>query len=707
MTDAAANQPIAPFDKTHSIGTRFEKQAEAQMFACLAHVGRRDALETYPRSRAENKAEPEHQYSLAVVLARQGEVEEALVLLRGVIDQNASHQAARNLAYRLIVHLAESMAKEAKWQRVSDLTVEALRVRPEGVDPTIDFAKFRGILPMSHLRSGDREEAARLWEQQLIENPHSAPILHNLALMHYWWARGVEKDGNQSSLVQRWQPAIIYWSLLQQVDGFWTEWSNNRARTWGFAISDEDLATLRKKLPEEQFDHRFEDLFDAARQGNHSQLAQQYNECLNAALLERRSALCWKQAIAFLPAGESVAAWLTKSLADGEKSRNRGTSETPGWIERFSLCSTNSTSANSNDCSDQLLGLPGGVGFFRYFGLLPQVAEISMRLSSLKGTEQCVASLRMLFSPDKLGQILVLVEDRNSPAEAIAQLDRVPKVVTALPEFVYLRSLARCRRGEQLSGHGDFAAAIDCWKQTYQLANVSCTDSIFAALLKDLAASAQSHVVSAIQKETKKLKATGKNDAAIALLEPNMAMDKDGVLLDHLCIHLCDRGHLKMNKKDYEGARKDFTRVLELKPGYERAKQGMGTTYNNQGCEERDSDKSIALFENALKWEPSNHTAKSNLASELRSKAVARVNASTGVAVRYAVDEAIRLLERAFTLVSSELKPGALALIQNLAETDASMVGTLTSRINHEELKKVVENLAIVYNMRVRIRRGY
>ena len=230
---------------------------------------------------------------------------------------------------------------------------------------------------------------------------------------------------------------------------------------------------------------------------------------------------------------------------------------------------------------------------------------------------------------------------------------------------------------------------------------------LFAPLRNSLLASIREQVVAASQKEAKRLKAAEKLDDAIAILDQAREMDKDGVLLDHLCINLCDRASSKIGKKNFSGARKDLTRVLELKPGYERAKKAMGTTYNNEACAESDQSKSLALFEKALEWDPSDHAVKINLALNLRSKAVDRVNASASYGVRDAVNDAIRWLERAYELANNELKPGALALIKDLAETDSSMVAAVTEKIDDETLKLVVGDLGVVYNMRARLRRGY
>lgn len=706
MISTPSMQASTQFHKRVPEFKEIESGFETQLLALLSHTGHRNELEDYSRSH-NGGADPEHLYYLALVLARQGEAEQALVALRSLLTQNANHQRARDLVYRLLLYLAGQMAHNSNWQRVADLAAEAVQVAPTGANPSADFAQFRAILPMSNLRSGRREEAVQLWEQELVDHPSDLLTIHSLALLHYWWARAEENSDNTSTHVARWKSAIQYWYLLQQTDSFWERWAMARTQTWGFSISAEDIAKLREKIPEEQFIHRFQDRLDDLRQKGATQLVTAYTECMTAALLEKRSSRCWKKAIQFVPAGEGVSTWLRRTdlwRANAQKSLPGGSA---AWFARFIQKPTSTKSPSVSQATDGLLDLAGGIGFFSHFGLLPRVAEMAMSLGSISGTASCIADLRILFSPDGLGEVLVAIEDRSAFTEAVELLNKLPSPVKALVEFTYLHSLALVRQAEQLSGHGDSTGALNSWRKAYELARQRCTDDYFSKLLLDIASLAQGHAVTTAVKEAKKLKTAGKIDSAIQLLESWRALDKDGVLLDHICIHMCDRAGESIVKKNYEAARKDFHRVLELKPGYERAKQGIGTTYNNEGCTERNADKSIALFENALKWEPLSHQVKSNLASELLGKAVSRVNAASGTGVRYAVDEAIRLLERAYGLVSNELKDGALAMIQSMAELDSDLVESFTSQLRDEVLKRVITNLATVYHMRARIRRGF
>jgi hypothetical protein len=110
---------------------------------------------------------------------------------------------------------------------------------------------------------------------------------------------------------------------------------------------------------------------------------------------------------------------------------------------------------------------------------------------------------------------------------------------------------------------------------------------LFNPMLASLRSSIQDEIIVAATKEAKRFKAAEKLDEAIAVLEKARPMDKDGALLEHLCIHLCERAGMRMREKRPSDARKDFEYVLKLKPGHDRAKRGMGTISTTRAVRNR------------------------------------------------------------------------------------------------------------------------
>lgn len=146
-----------------------------------------------------------------------------------------------------------------------------------------------------------------------------------------------------------------------------------------------------------------------------------------------------------------------------------------------------------------------------------------------------------------------------------------------------------------------------------------------------------------------------------------------------------------------------------MKSDYLRAKHGIATTYNNEGCKERDVDRSITLFETALKYNPDSNMAKHNLAREYRSKAIQLFNALNQYNVRTGIDAPISYLERAAKLVGQELKAEALGAIRNMAALSDEKAKAAIARGNFqdEDLKRILDDLATMYNIQARLGRGY
>ena len=86
-----------------------------------------------------------------------------------------------------------------------------------------------GETPYPLLKSGRREEAARIWEEALQRNPDDLVIWHNLAVLSYWHAKHLEEMGELAEAKSKWQKAIGYWAGVLASDQFWREWAVKRA----------------------------------------------------------------------------------------------------------------------------------------------------------------------------------------------------------------------------------------------------------------------------------------------------------------------------------------------------------------------------------------------------------------------------------------------------------------------------------------------
>jgi len=639
----------------------FAQRAAQQYLACLAVTGRLDTLDGCFRKleAAGDGLAARYQMALALALAQRND--DALDHLRALIAADPDHTNARKLAYRLLVHKAQEKSQSQDWVALAEVVTEAMKLSPPGTDAASDLGTFRHALPIGHIRAGNRKEAAKLWEQQLQQDSKDTRLIHNLALLHYWWARGASQNGSPPPIAQ-WRAAIAYWATLVNLEPFWTEWRRARNKAWGFEFSAADLDVFRSGLIEEQLEHFFQTKADEHTQKNETLAARAYEDCLTASILERKLAACWRNALRLLPADNSRPA---------------------------------------------ILNLPGGVTFFQRFGLLPQIARAVGQLAKMKGGAESAANLHIYFSESGLGTATVLSEERNRPDDALLMLDQLPKPARESVDACYVRALALARKGANLCGQGNVVAAVKEWKIAHDLGMEALTRNTKAALFDDAFSTVRNSVceqaVTAVRKEASRLKKDGKLDEAISTLESARPLDAEGALLEFQCIYMCDRGSERLSKNDFSGAREELNKVLALKPRYQRAVQVLSWVYNKEGCEERNADRSISMFEKALELQPDYHAAKRNLAMELRGKGVAVFNGLNQYNVRSGIDQPIQLLERAVDLIGG-LKPDALITLATLAGFNEENARSVAKKIEDEVLQRILSDLVTMYSVRKRVR---
>jgi tetratricopeptide (TPR) repeat protein len=662
-------------------------RALEQFSACLAAAGKREDLEALLARFESQHGEAKVRYFLAIAFAAEGKLDQALGHLRTTMSMNGQETKARELAYKLLLNQADRKAGLQDWNGLSEVITEALSVAPPGVDTARDLERYKNALPIAHLRAGRRDEAIRLWEQHLHEDPNATRLIHHLALAHYWWAATLEKGSDRERLMLAWKGTIVYWTLLLQTDRFWDEWNQESLRRLGLSQTAEELANLRSELAEEQIAHRLQSRSSEHLEKEDEGTGELYEELFVTLLRERASAAAWK--------------------------------ETIGALEREHV-----------GPPDSLLRLPGGYLFFERFGRLSAVNEslgrfvfdsstrsiqweadkkrIPLRLSA-----ECLARLHVYFSPLGLGLIAVMIDERHQPMEAIHCLERMPEQVQSSWPAAYLRVKAEAKYASILTAQGKVADAVKAWNTSRRLAvEWSSKSARFPGVLfAELLAHACEEAAKAVQKEAARLKKEQKQDQAIGLVEQSLDLDRENALRDLVCVLYCDRGSTHLGSSRYNAAREDFNRALRLNSQHQRAKEGLSTTYNNEGCETSDVDKAIRLFEKAIEINPNNHQAERNLATSLKSKAVENVNKALQSARylgRYSVEReinnAIDLLGRAARMVNPKLDPELFRAIEMSAMLGDRALDDLFRQVDDDILKDVLTNLGVAYKMRYQIR---
>ena len=643
-------------------------QCLEQLAGCLARLGRREQLEGLMQQADGRSAHAPIHHALALCCAREHRWLEAIGHLRQVLSTAPGHGGARGLGQRLSLHVAKLGLQAGDWNGVSEALGLALELGPLPDVFARQLAGFRSLLAICQIKAGQRQQAAQLLVQQLREEPGNHRLIHTLALMYYWWAREEEKQDPEgaSSL---WECVIAYWTVLLNLDAFWAEWRDLRAPVWGAPASADNLQGLRERL-NQQLTAIFQNLASGYREAGRTTEANRHEEHLAALELENRSAEWWRRAI--------------------------------------SIKAPEPTSPSASPSAARLLGLPGGVLFFRQVGLLEDVLAHAERLGGDRANTECVVRLRICFSAAGLGRILIALEERKNSTLAIEMLRRLPEGVRDLVETRYLLVMGLSAEAARAAEHGEYGSALGQWQDVNdRLAKVIAKlnpDSIFRDLLEKLKGDIAASVESTVQKEGVRLRAKGKLDEAVALLERIYSNFPQPGIREHLCVFYCDRASEFMAARRFGEARAQFSRALKLNPSHQRARTGMGTAYNNEATEQKSPETAIPLFEKAREYDPESTIVRENLARAYNQKAVELINSTSPRSSLGPFDEAIEYLKKAVRLANPNLKEEA---IQALIDQDAvEVIAEMTKDMPDDVYKHALNHLAQAAGLRRRHKAG-
>ncbi len=609
-----------------------------QLAMCLLASDRGRDLEELAGQSGQQKFSP---YYLALKLALEGRVDEALTHLRPVMTNGGQPEAA-SLAVRLLLHQANHYLRRQDYEALSQALDEALRLMPNDAQAVREFQQFQETLPFCYLRLGKRFEVEKLWHQELWRLGPAA--IHKLALLHYWSARHGEKmliAGKPvvvKNLDALWHKTIAYWVSWLNTETYWSEWSKTRAAIYGSEVSPADLKEIRQKLMEDRLPGIFRHYQDEHLKAGREEDARRHRGYLTKLRLERRTNSAWRKFLA----------------KEDYLSRTLGI-EVGGGVPLIALIKALQRQENQEDCfgsapKDRCLPCPwedlcrlGNLGeepviSISDFGgpilaadtdLVPMVSRILKLQKDRYPEEEEGERLDIYLSP--LGLAAILLEEKN-PEAAFRELEGLEASMRQTPKGRRLRAAILVDRGRRRFESKGIDAAISDWEQAHQiikdLHNLSRSPA-FRTLLNSLIKELASQVVKGCLREGNALREKEHYDKAVALLQKGLALADDEHLRFLLADIYCDQGMGSTKDKKYSQARQYFEKALAVKPNYTRAKEGMSTSYNNEAVDilnaKDNPDEAIRLLEIALKHDPNNHGAKRNMAGAYHAKAAKKM----------------------------------------------------------------------------------
>lgn len=672
-------------------------------------------------------------YYLGVNYAAQGKFEESLAELISVLENNPSHQMAKNMAFKLLLRKARQKVKEKNFGEISSVLSMAVDLAPDTPDARKELACFKNALPISHMKAGKRKAAANLWEEELRKHPTDHNLIHNLALLYYWWALSEEAKAADSStnngnsgICRIWEKSISYWVVLLGMPMFWSEWKNEKEEIWNLEIKTDDLKKFRESFLEEKLMKIFNDYIDLYKQNGKNQESSRHEDYLLTLLLEKESAIKWSAVFEILNNWKGA---MDINNLDGIKRYElvRAIQKAQGNTPCFGTikdCRKNSDeclwskSCQTDRNRELYFNIPGGRQFFQDANMLPEVYNLIELLHIVHPDNEVIGKLRFYLHPGGLGRVLILLEQGKKPQRAMAELERLldNKLVDKGDlDVKYINAFAHMERGRSYYKEGNkFNEALDDWTcakgliMDAQRLSGHIGNSSYRNFIASLRDEIESLVVSGCEKEAKKYKQADKLDDAISVLLKGLKLvshPANKSLSDHIAIFYCEKGDKRIADKNFSKARKEFENALKYVPNYARAKKGIGTAYNNEGVSKGSPEQSIPLFEKAIQYDSDDNVVKQNLAGAYNGKAVSILNALTQYSSYSKCDDAISLLKNALKILNPSLD---MSLIDSFAYMDMeeSLFKSFTMKLPDDFYKTVLHNLWVACRSRKNLR-GY
>jgi tetratricopeptide (TPR) repeat protein len=212
--------------------------------ACLLNAGRPKDAEQALRAVSARATGADIKRTLALALARQGKLDEAVAVYLEILEKNPEDTATRQTAVALLHRQAVRAINAGDWAVAGSAVGEVLKLDP--ANPAIQklLSSIENVLPVARLKAGQRQEAAEGWEKAQRQRPESGSLAHSLALLYHFWALSLEDAGKRVEAGPLWEKAVANWVVVRYDDAFWAAWIKQRRTV--YPITEEALATLRK-----------------------------------------------------------------------------------------------------------------------------------------------------------------------------------------------------------------------------------------------------------------------------------------------------------------------------------------------------------------------------------------------------------------------------------------------------------------------------
>jgi tetratricopeptide (TPR) repeat protein len=212
--------------------------------ACLLNAGRPKEAEQALRAVSAKAASAEIKRALALALARQGRLDEAVAVYLEILEKNPEDHATRQTVVVLLHRQAVRAINSGDMAVAGNAVGEVLKLDPANAAVQKLMSSIENVLPVARLKAGQRQEAAEGWEKAQRQRPESGSLAHSLALLYHFWALSLEEAGKRIEAGPLWEKAVANWVVVRYDDAFWAGWIKQRRTV--YPITEEAVAVLRK-----------------------------------------------------------------------------------------------------------------------------------------------------------------------------------------------------------------------------------------------------------------------------------------------------------------------------------------------------------------------------------------------------------------------------------------------------------------------------
>jgi tetratricopeptide (TPR) repeat protein len=666
-----------------------------QMAACYLQLHKYSQAEQILLKHSGNGNSAEINYYLGLTYSLQGKYNEAIKILTSSLSSGQGSSSSKELIFQLLINKANKVLQNGDDGSLSEILTTAIKYLPDKPEYAKLLSHFDNILPVSYIKNGEREKAAKIWMDKLVQKSFSnTEITHNLALLYYWWAlsneneisdsKGSEKSEKRISADFLWSQTIMYWFSFISSQAYWEKFCADRSSAWEVEVTPDMLKSVKSEISRDKLLKELEKLLDKYQGKEPEDYFRIQNYIVNYHFEKRMAAY---------------------------------------WAEFHEIVFKNQKSfGNENAASVKKIVTVEGpytlsfiLKYFTGQKLYEEVLNLTtVKLSSDKDNE-LLENIRLSFKYPDLGKIILVLRELKDTdlSKRLWEELKITEGKSGLPlkspEAQLVLALMSFNTGIQSLTRHDFFITLKEWKVTaahLKIASEVDKQKNCKILLSKLTSHFKETVAEESIKSARKYNAANKINEAIEILETGYDLAGTDEVRDLLCGNYCEKAQTFLKEKTYSKANELFEKALKLDRNYIAAKRGLSISLNNEGMAELNKnnfDKAIRLLERAIDLDKDDVVTQ-NLASAYNAKAVNILDNLSSYSSSSQCDPAIDLLTKAIKLLNPDLDVKTFSTTFMFMEE--YMFNSLVANISEGSYKTMLRNLWIAVRSKKNLR-GY